>query len=167
MKHHPELARLLTEANDTTNFIAYDATSTQSKGQKDHSNCVLRAISVACDTSMDGLKAHFKKQGARKYGEGVFPKDYEPVIKDHNGTKVWSKKFGGTAISLSGILKAYPKGRFILSMRRHLVALIDGKVIDLGGLDINTTNRVWLRDKAQWYTYKRVDSPVFKVWQVS
>lgn len=167
MKHHPELARLLTEASDTTNFIAYDATQTQTKGKADINNCAVRAISVAFDLPMDEVKRHFASTGARKYGQGTPTKDCTKYIEGKGAKVKFVKAFGDIALRLSSVLEYYPKGRYILSMRKHLVALVDGKVIDLAGLDINQTNRVWLRDKAEWYTYKRLHSPVFKVWQVS
>lgn len=164
MKHHPQLATLLAEAG-TANFIAYDATLTQTKGHSDTNNCVVRAVSVACDLPMDEVKKDLSRLGGRKYGQGTLTRVWKPYI-DKMTTKVWSKAFHDKqGRSLRQVLEMYPKGRFILSMRNHLVALIDGKVIDLGGLDINLTNTVWLRNEGRYYSYKRIDSPVFAIFQ--
>lgn len=169
MQHHPELNTSLQQAKLTgSNFVAYDATKTQTKGKADTNNCALRAISVGLDIPMDEVKEHFSSKG-RKYGSGTKKVDIDKyLIGKADRVFVAGGFTTRTApISLGEALTRFQTGRYILSMRKHLVACIDGVVIDLAGLDINREYQSVDFSTGLPITSRRIEHKVWKAWKAN
>lgn len=169
MKHHPELTTSLQQAKlSGSNFVAYDATITQTKGKADSNNCAVRAITVALDIPMDEVKAHFSIKG-RKYGEGTTTASINKYLIGKAETVFAAGGFTTRteAISLQDAITRFPTGRYIFSMRKHLVACIDGVVIDLAGLDINREYETINFSTGEPIMSRRIEHKVWKAWRAN
>lgn len=169
MKHHPELTTSLQEAKlNGSSFVAYDATITQTKGKADTNNCALRAITVALDIPMDEVKAHFSSKG-RKYGEGTKKVDIDKYLigKAERVFVAGGFTTRTAPITLKDAIARFDSGRYIFSMRKHLVACIDGVVIDLAGLDIHREYQSVDFSTGLPITSRRIDHKVWKAWKAN
>ena len=172
--NHPQLNPLLEAAKATgKNFVAYDATTEATRAKADRSNCAIRAISVALDLEFDSVREHFANAGRspRKYGEGTSVVQINKFLKRPGVEVVFAAGgFGAIktqAISLREALIKFGSGRFIFSMRKHLVAVVDGVVVDLAGLEINVRRETINFATGEPILSARIDHKVWKVWRVS
>lgn len=170
--NHSNLNPLLEAAKATgKNFVAYDATTEATRARRDHSNCAIRAISVALDLEFDSVRDHFANAGRdpRKWGEGTSKVQIDKFLRRPGVEVVFAA--GGFKVQMPGIslrfaLETFNSGRFIFSMRKHLVAAIDGIVVDLEGLDINRRYRTINFSTGEPIVSARIDHKVWKVWKV-
>lgn len=169
MKHHPKLTTSLQQAKlSSSNFVAYDATITQTKGKADTNNCAVRAITVALDLPMDEVKTHFSSKG-RKYGEGTTISSINKYLTGKAETVFAAGGFTTRTapISLHDAITRFPTGRYIFSMRKHLVACIDGVVVDLAELDINRKYLTVNFSTGEPIMSRRLDHKVWKAWKAN
>lgn len=169
MQHHPELTTSLQQAKlSGSNFVAYDATITQTKGRADSNNCAVRAITVALDIPMDEVKAHFSSKG-RKYGAGTKTVDINKYLIGKAETVFAAGGFTTRTapITLQEAIARFPTGRYIFSMRKHLVACIDGVVVDLAELDINRKYQTVDFSTGLPITSRRIEHKVWKAWRAN
>ncbi|MBP3369428.1 MAG: hypothetical protein J6L85_01640 [Clostridia bacterium] len=101
--------------------------------QYDVDDCVKRAITVT--TGMDykevqrGLNRHKKITGAEKFNSDNNPNSYVENILGFKRTAA-PKKSDGSRMSVDEFCQAFPKGRFIVSVRGHWSAVINGNLLD-------------------------------------
>lgn len=87
-------------------------------------NCTVHALSAALNIEKEAAYQMLKKAGRRDnrpFGLSAWLKK-QPFVKKRITDPQQS---GGQAV-----VKAYPKGRYILRVRKHALALVDGQIID-------------------------------------
>lgn len=104
-------------------------------------DCVKRAITIATGTDYNQvsleLNRHKKLTGAKVFNEN---KNWESYV-----TKVAkAKKVTGWANTKVGeFCKQNKTGRFILSIRKHVVAVVDGKILDTWNCSYKAIGKVY------------------------
>ncbi|CAB4147358.1 hypothetical protein UFOVP510_25 [uncultured Caudovirales phage] len=115
--------------------IIYDASITSIKRKKDTNNCVLRALAVALDLPIDE-PGSIASKGSRKYGSGTSNKDCKMLVQHYGLKEVFTQRgslhgaIPVKAIEIREAIARFPKGRFIISSRKHWFAVIDGCPVD-------------------------------------
>lgn len=109
-------------------------------------DCVKRAITKAMDMDYHdvslGLNRHKKITGAKKFNS------------DYNWLSYIENVCGGKQISFPAVkgqkrmngkrfCEAYPKGRYILQMAKHLTACVDGVIYDTWDCTEKCVYRAW------------------------
>lgn len=113
--------------------------------EHEENDCTVRALANA--SGMPYRLAHkILKAAGRKERNGMLTDQYHPVYErlgftlesihgTTNGAKYLSHKTGRTpqaGITLENLLPRIGKGRFIIKIRGHVLAVVDGKVLDYG-----------------------------------
>jgi len=122
-------------------------------GYKCKDDCVTRAIAVATGLPyervydiINGL-AQQERRGKRKKGishagKGVYKQTYHKLLTSM-GWK-WTPTMGiGTGCTVHLRAEELPKGRLIVSLSKHLCAVIDGVIHDLSNPDRGGTRCVY------------------------
>ena len=96
----------------------------------------MRALALTCDLDYDRAHAHAERCGRRK-NRGFFPCQLFPHRrKTFKRQKVNGAMVAGilrpASMTLATFLDKNRTGRFIVSTKRHAMAVIDGAVHDLG-----------------------------------
>lgn len=117
--------------------------------QNENNDCVVRAVKHAFDVTY--AEAHYfcENKLMRKRGEGAYTDIYLPGVKQAFGKKVkvmgkkndWGRvmllrpikrhrtnRIDRIPFKVKEFIKAHPKGSYILTVRRHAFALVDGFV---------------------------------------
>lgn len=104
-------------------------------------DCVKRAITIATgidyrEVSLE-LNRYKKETGSKRFNDQNNWKKF--VNKKLKLTKVT----GWTWTKLGEFCKQNPKGKFIISIRKHLVAVVDGKINDTWNCSFKAINEVF------------------------
>ncbi len=109
-------------------FRKSDAGRGQSKRAKQQNDCTVRAYAVAFDIPYDQVYDSFAELG-RKCGRGF---DFKAFAKTHARLRWHSfpAERGKTRMNPAKFGTAYPTGRWIARTAKHVMAIIDGVVVD-------------------------------------
>lgn len=110
----------------------------------DRNNCVPKALTALTGESYKGVDDYLKARG-RKKGKGTPRRASVAFLQERGFTQLAStslaKRYPGGAVrkmKVASFAKAFPKGKFIVYVRGHVVAVIDGQILD----DWNSSSRV-------------------------
>jgi hypothetical protein len=104
-------------------------------------DCVKRAIAMASgidykEVALE-LNRHKKITKTKVYNEN---KNWESYVKTKlQGTKLpqWRN------VKVGEFAKQNPKGKFIIGIRKHLTAVVNGKIYDTWNCSFKAINKVW------------------------
>lgn len=110
----------------------------------DRNNCVPKALTALTGEPYKQVDDYLKARG-RKKGKGTPHKASRAFLKERGFTQLpptdLLRRYHGGAIrsmKVASFAKAYPKGKFIVYVRAHAIAIIDGRILD----DWNSSSRV-------------------------
>jgi hypothetical protein len=121
-------------------------------------DCVVRAVSTAfnagyVETRRD-LNRIKKALGFNSYKDHDFLYEY---LKDYERL-IFKAVRGQKRLKLDGFAKSYPKGTYIVAVRKHVVAVIDGVILDTWDSSYLTVYTAWKIEPAT--TLKDLDIDV-------
>lgn len=110
----------------------------------DRNNCVPKALTALTGEPYKGVDDYLKARG-RKKGKGT-PRRASVAFLQERGFEqlapptLLRRYHGGKfrSMKVASFAKAFPKGKFIVYVRGHAVAVIDGRILD----DWNSSSRV-------------------------
>ena len=106
-------------------------------------DCALRALCAVSGASYDAVWAQFKSLGRRK-GCATYVRCMKEAIKERQLLQ-WGSAPVMRAVCLSGTLakfiQNYPRGRYLVWVSGHFVAVIDGHCWDFPGQDWDKLER--------------------------
>jgi len=112
-------------------MITLDHCMQEAMNLYENNDCGVRALALVCNipykTARETLSAH-----GRKHGAGVFTFQLAKALVEHSNPKPLQTvlKPKGGRYTPKTIGKAYPKGRFLLYSRGHVMAMVDGEILD-------------------------------------
>jgi hypothetical protein len=110
-------------------FIKSDAGRSISKRSKQRNDCVVRAIAVCRDMAYD--EAYDLVAGlGRKSGRSTPKKIWQKYCNDHAEKHSFPAVAGESRMNLENFAKSHRKGKWLVQMAGHVVAVIDGNVYD-------------------------------------
>jgi len=96
----------------------------------ERNDCTVRALALAAKIPYAEAHSHLKAHG-RKAGKGVMHKPlvaaYDKYVGEHHRTSVYKRDLP----TVAAFITAHPVGTFIVNVRGHVFALIDGLQHDL------------------------------------
>ncbi len=106
-------------------------------------DCVVRAISTAfnagyVETRRD-LNRIKKALGFNSYKDHNFLYEY---LKEYKRL-IFKAECGKKRLKLDGFAKEHPKGTYIVAVRKHVVAVIDGTILDTWDSSYLTVYTAW------------------------
>lgn len=114
-------------------FHATDAGRSLSKRPKQRNDCVVRALALAVDCPYDEAYDFCAKILDRKCGQGTYSKKLLKV--EFRGYRFSWKAFQAVKdmqrMTPVTFAISHPTGRFILKLAKHVVACVDGVVMDI------------------------------------
>jgi hypothetical protein len=124
------------EVHSVTSYIGR-VTGTQVEFERN--NCVPKALAALTQRPYPEVYNYLSGRG-RRHGKGTRRVDSEAFLKDNGFVKLeWSQitqvyNNGGYGVTrqmtLATFAKVYTKGHFMVYVRSHAVAVIDGKILD-------------------------------------
>jgi hypothetical protein len=108
---------------------------------KDVGDCVKRAITICSNmdysTVQIELNRYKKITNTQKFSHN---KNWTPYVE-----KVlrWEKISGFLNMKVGEFAKQHPEGTYLISVRKHLTAVVDGVVYDTWNCSFKAINRVW------------------------
>lgn len=137
------------------------ATGVTKDGERN--DCVVRAITNVSGQQYDTVHSLLKKHG-RKDCKGTYWNTTESVMTElgyeclYMGTNkmaLWYGKAKGKAyesksVSLGKLVKDLPKGKYVVYIRGHATALVDGQLIDTFPNNANSRVMAIFYDKSQF-----------------
>lgn len=110
-------------------FQQNDGGRSKSKRSKQKNDCVIRAFAIAYNQDYD-FTYDVMADAGRRCGRGTAKSIWKNWIEDR-GTKIsFPAVKGQKRMTPVEFCQKFPKGRFVLSMAKHLCAVIDGVVHD-------------------------------------
>jgi len=110
----------------------------------DRNNCVPKALTALTGEPYKQVDDYLKARG-RKKGKGTPRKASVAFLQDRGFTQLptpslTKRYYGGVVrkMKVASFAKAFPKGKFVVYVRGHVVAVIDGQILD----DWNSSSRV-------------------------
>lgn len=110
----------------------------------DRNNCVPKALTALTGESYKQVDDYLKARG-RKKGKGTPHKASRSFLQERGFTQLpalslTKRYYGGVVrkMKVASFAKAFPKGKFIVYVRSHAIAVIDGRILD----DWNSSSRV-------------------------
>ena len=94
---------------------------------QEKNDCTIRATAIAFGVPYEEVHAHMAEKGRRprhKTRRAV----WEPVILQYGA--VSHSYYGGKRMTLARFLRENPTGRWVLHMRGHVTAVVDGVILD-------------------------------------
>ena len=115
----------------------------------DFRDCVVVALAVLRGVTYEQAHRHIEITCKRKYGDGVYPRDWIPSyvrsgLNMDNTT--WSpRQVGGigSRYTQKTITKLCNKGKWLVSTKGHVFAVVDGVIQDGERPNKKPVNRVW------------------------
>jgi hypothetical protein len=105
----------------------YDKIANDSKKCKEKKDCSVRAITAVSNLPYEYVHEVFAKCG-RIHGRGTSMRIIENVLFKLN---IWTEKIKTSAKTIRSLKKTLPKkGRFLVHVSGHMLAVVDGEVID-------------------------------------
>ena len=98
---------------------------------QDRNDCTVRALAIASGIPYAAAHALLKAHG-RKQGKGVLTAVVIDAFKDHLGDYVRTSPFMSERPTVASFLRDQPKGTFVVAVRGHVFAVIDGVQHDNG-----------------------------------
>ena len=148
--------------NLTSNTIKGIKNSKIAKNEKN--DCFVRALAAATDMDYDTTHQEVKDQFGRKNNKGT---ENHMIIgqmlnAEENGLMIGDKRFSVKVLgkarthntyklygelikrkkTVKSFIKDNPKGSFILTVSKHALAIVDGKLIDNKGEEFRPTRKV-------------------------
>ena len=118
--------------------------STGATKQGEHNDCVVRAITNVSGKSYDEIHALLKRFGRKDrkatywaVSEAAMQElGYESVYFGNNRAALFygkskSKPYEKKSVTLKTLINDLPKGKFVVYIKGHALAMIDGKIIDM------------------------------------
>lgn len=109
------------------NFCASNPRTESYKGERN--DCVVRAISIAANLHYATAHEYCAKAG-RPRGRGMYDPQINRAISLVEGKEV-AMDWGCAGMTFAEFARANPVGRFVISKRGHMVALVDGVYHDM------------------------------------
>jgi len=110
----------------------------------DRNNCVPKALTALTGEPYKQVDDYLKARG-RKKGKGTPRKASVAFLKERGFEQLppltlLRRYHGGVVrkMKVASFAKAFPKGKFVVYVRGHVVAVIDGQILD----DWNSSSRV-------------------------
>lgn len=110
----------------------------------DRNNCVPKALTALTGEPYKQVDDYLKARG-RKKGKGTPHKASRSFLQDRGfvqlPTPSLAKRYPGGVVrkmKVASFAKAFPKGKFVVYVRGHAVAVINGQILD----DWNSSSRV-------------------------
>lgn len=95
-------------------------------------DCGVRALACVCSIPYPAAHMTFRILG-RRPRDGVHMGDMFKALKKHAknvGNIQLIQQPNGSRFTPISVAKAYPKGRFLLYSRGHVMAMVDGEILD-------------------------------------
>lgn len=109
------------------NFVAANPRSEDFQGERN--DCVVRALSIAAGLHYATVHEYCSKAG-RPRGRGMYDPQINRALSLIEGKTV-EMDWGCINMTFAEFARAHPVGRFVISKRGHMVALIDGVYHDM------------------------------------
>lgn len=99
--------------------------------KREKADCTVKCLAILANIEYGLAHAYLKKAG-RPHGKGPSWEQFWDVWESvgYMVTKVWHRATSAEGLTPKTVGKKFPKGRYILAMRGHVAALVDGQVID-------------------------------------
>jgi hypothetical protein len=108
---------------------------------KDVGDCVKRAITICSgleyQTVQKELNRYKKITNAKKFSEN---KNWLPYVEK---VLKWKKLTGFNNLKVGEFAKTHPTGTYLISVRKHLTTVKDGKVLDTWNCSFKAINKIW------------------------
>jgi hypothetical protein len=105
------------------------------------SDCVKRAITICSGldyrTIQNELNRYKKITNAKKFNEN---KNWLPYVEK---VLKWKKVTGFNNVKIGEFAKNHPTGTYLISVRKHLTTVKDGKVLDTWNCSFKAINKIW------------------------
>jgi len=109
-----------------------------SASYNERSDCVVKAISITCEMGYDKVHAMVKSKGRKNrcgvklvtkiaiFAELTYNYGFDLItfVPKRQGKRQFSQ------YTMATIGKAFPKGRYLISVRGHMAAMVDGEILD-------------------------------------
>ena len=109
--------------------ILTDAGRSTSKRSKQKSDCVVRAVALTCGYDYDTAYDLMKEAG-RKSGSGMKKKDWQKWMNDRFTKTSFPAVKGVKRMNLRNFAEQHPIGKWFVQMAGHVVAVVDGNIMD-------------------------------------
>jgi hypothetical protein len=118
-------------------MITFDLVQRESQAIGERNDCTVKAVSIACQIPYSEAHGYLKALGRRK-GCGWFPNNHQRRKRGHVSGYIDNLDFLGieyervsvVSKTVSQIEKELRTGHYMVHVRGHVLALVDGKVQD-------------------------------------
>lgn len=97
------------------------------KTSQEHNDCGVRAVAAACNVSYDKAYKAMSKAGRRPKGLS-YPDQIFSAIEALGKETLELVDLGG--VTVRQLPKHLTRGNYLVAVRRHFLAIVDGEVID-------------------------------------
>ena len=108
-------------------------------GFSEHNDCAVRAAATAGNLPYEKVRAVFAKHGRKPRGLTYLPTS----VAAHRELFQAERVTVAGNLSLAEFTRRYPTGRFIIDVRRHALAVIDGVIHDWSPKPRRQVIRYW------------------------
>ena len=124
--------------------LTFADTETASRAKGENNDCAVKAAAIAANIDYDTVHKAFAANGRRK-GRGTYDHTFIAALSDLGIEYEVSnpRKRDGGQYTCKTIGRALGKGRHIVFVRRHALAVVDGKVEDWSANRAKRVTRVW------------------------